>query len=216
MKPLILINFKTYKEGTGRLGLRLAKAVKNFKSKRYHLAVAPQLIDLQKICAETKMPVFSQHLDNIHFGSHTGSVLPIAVKASGAIGTILNHSEKQLTLKEIKESLELCKKLDLISIVCAADLKTIKKVLNYHPDFIAYEPKKLIGTNRSVTTENPKIITQAVDLCEKKNIKLIAGAGVHSKKDIRTAIKLGASGVLIAHKVVRAKAPRKILKELLE
>ena len=120
-----------------------------------------------------------------------------------------------LTVKEIRESLVMCKHLNLISVVCASNLAMVKKLVKYHPDFIAYEPKRLIGGNKSVTSENPKIITKAVKLCEKKGIKLLAGAGVHSKKDIKTALKLGASGVLIAHKVVRSKAPKKVLKELL-
>jgi triosephosphate isomerase len=44
---------------------------------------------------------------------------------------------------------------------------------------------------------------------------LIVGAGVHSKKDLKVARKLGAKGVLIASAVVLAKDPEKKLEELI-
>ncbi len=215
MKNLILINFKTYIGGSGREGLKLAKSIYKFKSSKYQLAISPQTIDLKEISKSVKIPVFSQHLDNITYGSHTGSILPESVKKSGATGTLINHSEKRIELHKIRETIEICKRLKLKTVVCASSLSMVKKIVKFTPDYIAYEPKKLIGKNISVTSVNPKVIVKAVKIVSSSGTKLLAGAGIHSRRDIKKAIELGASGVLIAHKVVKAKKVRKVLKSLL-
>lgn len=216
MKHLILINFKAYPEGTGRRGLKLAQEIARFKSARYLLAVAPQTVDLRMVCQAVKIPVFSQHLDDVSFGPYTGSVLAEGIKEAGAFGTILNHSEKKISLKAIRSSLEICQRLNLTTVVCAPSLRWIKKIVKLNPDYIAYEPKKLIGKNISVTTTNPKVITKAVKIIKKSNptVKLLCGAGIHSFHDIKAALQLGAEGILISHKIVTTKKPRQILSQL--
>jgi triosephosphate isomerase len=206
MKPLVLINFKCYKEGVGLKGVRLAKAIGKFKSSKYQFVVAPNLVDLARIKG---VPVFAQHLDAVGFGACTGSVLPAAVKSAGAKGTLLNHSEKRISLKEIARAVGVCKQVGLVSIVCASGLGMIKKVMRFKPDYIAYEPRKLVGGNISVTSVNSKVISKAVRMVGK--VKLLVGAGVHSKEDVLKALELGASGVLVAHKIVKAKDVRKVL-----
>ena len=219
-KPLILINFKTYELATGKKALQLAKAINKFKSKKYQLAVAPQTIDLKETKKAVKIPVFAQHTDNIRYGSHTGHTLPEAIKQAGAAGTILNHSEKKIKLDKLKETLAICKELKLKTIICTGSLAGVKKLIKLSPDYVAYEPKKLIGKNVSVTQTNPKVIQKAVKLIEKKQnktntnskTKLLVGAGIHSKQDVKKAIELGAAGVLLAHKVVKAKNTKRILR----
>jgi triosephosphate isomerase len=210
MKFLVLVNFKSYKEGVGRKGLKLAKVIAGFKTSKYRFAVAPSIVDFAGIC-KLRIPVFAQHVDAVKFGSHTGAVLPSVVKSVGGNGALLNHSEKQISLKEIGEGVKACKKAGLISVVCASGLGMIKKVLRFNPDYIAYEPRRLIGGNVSVVSINPKVISKAVKLVRNR---LLVGAGVHSKKDVLKAEELGAAGVLIAHKIVKAKNVKKVLKRM--
>ena len=63
---MILINFKTYPEGTGRKALKLAKAIDKYKSAK--LAISPQLIDLKEVSKAVRIPVYAQHVDHIHLG----------------------------------------------------------------------------------------------------------------------------------------------------
>jgi len=216
MKHLVLINFKTYEEGTGRKGLKLAEILNRFNSVKFQLAIAPQTVDLNPICQKVKIPVFAQHLDAIGAGPHTGSILPEAIKEAGAIGTLLNHSEKRIKLSEIKTALELCNQLNLTVVVCASSLIWVKRIAKLNPSYIAYEPKKLIGKNISVTEANPKVITKAVKIIQRINpqIKLLCGAGIHSSSDIQRALELGAEGVLIAHTVVKEKNTLRVLNRL--
>ncbi|MBU0470524.1 MAG: triose-phosphate isomerase [Nanoarchaeota archaeon] len=217
MKPLILINFKTYKEAAGDKALNLAKEIAKVKRDKYQVAVAPSLLTIKEVAEKTNLTVFSQHADPVSLGAHTGRVPIAELKSIGVTGTILNHSERKVPLKYLKETIKDCKNEKLITIVCASSLSEIKKIAESHPDYIAYEPKELIGGEISVTTANPDIIVKAVNLLSELSdkTKLLCGAGIHSKEDLGQALLLGTKGVLIGHAVPKAKDPKKFLSEML-
>lgn len=213
---LLFINFKTYQEATGKKAIALAKKIFSAKNKKWIIAVAPSLLDLEEVC-KLKGTVFAQHVDLSEYGAHTGQITPLQLKRLGAKGTILNHSERKLSWKVLKQTAEECKKVGLIIIVCASTLAEIKKVASLHPDYIAYEPAELIGGDISVTSAKPEIIGRAVALVRKISpaTKVLCGAGVHSKADVQKALELGAEGVLMAHAVVKAREPKKMVQTLI-
>ena len=217
MKPLILVNFKVYPESTGRKGERLAKTLGRVKSKKYEIGLAPSLLDIQEISRKAKGNIFAQHAEGVELGAHTGSIPLKQLKESGVRGIILNHSERRIAFLEIRRTVELSKKEKLITVVCAGSLWQVKRMAKLKPDYIAYEPRKLIGGDISVTKVQPKIIIKAVQAIKKRSYKtsLLCGAGVHNKEDLGQALLLGAEGVLIAHALIKAKNPEKYLKELL-
>ena len=45
--------------------------------------------------------------------------------------------------------------------------------------------------------------------------KFIVGAGIHTRDDVKVAMKLGASGIAISSAITKAKNPGKVLKELI-
>ena len=93
--PLILVNFKTYIEATGKRASELAKiAEKVSKETGVCIAVAPQFTDIPTISKEVEIPVLAQHIDPVTPGSHTGHILAEAVRArleevAEELGTIL-------------------------------------------------------------------------------------------------------------------------------
>lgn len=217
MKPLILINFKTYPEAAGKKALSLARKIAAVKGAKYHLAIAPPALALKEITQKTRLNVFAQYVDADNYGAHTGEILPAELKKLGARGALINHSEHRLPLKLIKKTKAACKKQHLLTIICASSLSEVKSMAKLHPDYLAYEPKELIGGEVSVTKAQPKIIMEAVKLVKKisPRTKLLCGAGVHSSSDLKQALLLGAEGVLIAHAVVKAKDPKRFLEEML-
>ena len=217
MKALVLINFKTYQESYGKKALALARSIAKAKSNGYDVAVAPSLLTTKEIVDKTKLKVFSQHTDHVNLGAHTGRIPAKELKKIGVNGTILNHSERKIPLKFLAEIIQSCKDNKLKTVVCASSLSEIKKIANFNPDYIAYEPKELIGGNLSVTEANPDIIVKAVDLVAEINprIKILCGAGIHSKEDLGHALLLGTSGVLIGHAVPKSKDPKKFLEGML-
>jgi len=214
---LLLVNFKTYQEATGKKGIALAQKIFSARKKRWTIAIAPSLLDLEEI-GKLKGTVFAQHVDLEEYGAHTGQITPLQLKKLGAKGTILNHSERKLAWKILKQTVEECKKVKLITVICASTLAEVAKVAALHPNYIAYEPKELIGGDVSVTSSKPEIIVKALEMVRKISpaTKLLCGAGVHSRTDVQKALKLGAVGVLIAHAAIKAKNPKRFVEGLLK
>lgn len=212
--PMIIVNFKTYLESTGARALQLAKqAEKAAKETDACIVVAPQLIDLAKIAQEVEIPVFAQHIDPIKPGSSTGHVLAEAVKEAGAVGTLINHSERQLRLIDIDATIDLCREKGLTSCVCANNPKVSAAVAALSPDITSMEPPELIGSGISVSKAQPEVITDTVKLVHKvnSNMTILCGAGISTAEDVATALQLGTRGVLVASGIVKAKNPYSVL-----
>lgn len=217
MKPLIIINFKTYKEVSGAKALALAKKIAEVKRPKYNIFIAPPVLRMHEVATKSNIKVLSQVVSEFEYGAHTGSILLDELKKMKVQGIILNHSEQKIHLAKIAVIIKACKKRNMMCVVCSSSLGEMKKIAQLHPDFIAYEPSELIGGNISVTEANPSIIVDAIEIVKKvsRKSKLLVGAGVHSTEDIGHALMLGAHGVLLAHAVVQAKDPQKFLEKML-
>ena len=213
--PLIFINFKTYKQGTGKDAVKLAKICdKVAKRTKSNIAVVVQIADIYRVAQAVSIPVFAEHIDPITFGSHTGYTLPDDVKEAGAKGTLINHSEYHLFLDMVKKTIVAARKARLECIVCARTTAEAKKIAKLRPDFIAIEPPALIGGKISVSTARPALISNTVNAC--KPVKVLAGAGIKNNKDVTKSLELGAKGILVASGVVRSKDPEKALLDLVK
>ncbi|MDR2707424.1 MAG: triose-phosphate isomerase [Nitrososphaerota archaeon] len=213
-EPMIIINFKTYLESTGKKAIELAKqAERASKETGAQIIIAPQFVDLAKIAEIVEIPVFAQHLDPIKPGNSTGHILADAIKESGVSGTLINHSERQLCLRDIQTSIELALEKELVSCVCANNPATSAAVAALKPDITSIEPPELIGTGISVSKAKPEVITNTVSLVRKidKNMPILCGAGISQAEDVAIAVKLGTLGVLVASGIVKAKDPYSIL-----
>ncbi|HII61746.1 triose-phosphate isomerase [Pyrococcus horikoshii] len=216
-EPIIAINFKTYIEATGKRALEIAKAAERvYKETGVTIVVAPQLVDLRMIAENVEIPVFAQHIDPIKPGSHTGHVLPEAVKEAGAVGTLLNHSENRMILADLEAAISRAKEVGLITMVCSNNPAVSAAVAALEPDYVAVEPPELIGTGIPVSKAKPEVITNTVELVRKVNpkVKVLCGAGISTGEDVRKAIELGTVGVLLASGVTKAKDPEKAIRDL--
>ncbi len=222
MAPLIIVNFKTYKEATGENAVKLAKhceaAALKAKNKA-KVAVAVQAADIFRVSAAVDkkiIMVFAQHIDANGQGKSTGFITAEAVKEAGASGTLLNHAEHKIT--DIAKRIATAKAAGLATVVCAASIDEAKTVASVapSPDYIAIELPELIGTLVSVSKANPEVITSSIAEVRKiKNIPVLCGAGVANGEDVRKAIQLGTEGILVATAVVLAKDPEEALLELI-
>jgi len=145
--PLIIVNFKAYSEAYGSKAVDLAKkAEKVAREYGVCIAVAPQYVDILRVSSEVDIPVFAQHIDPIKGGAWTGHVLAEAIKEAGAIGTLINHSERRLLLSEIEEAVSRAKEVGLLSVVCTNNPRVSSAAAALEPWAIAVEPPELIGT----------------------------------------------------------------------
>lgn len=214
--PIIIINFKTYVEATAKNAVELArKAERVNRETGVAIGVAPQLTDLAAVVAAVDIPVLAQHIDSIKPGGYTGHVLAQSVKETGAVGTLINHSERQLKLSDIDQIIRIVHENGMLSIVCANNPSTSTAVATLKPDMIAIEPPELIGTGIPVSKAQPEVITGTIDLVREVNKKVIilCGAGISHGEDVAAALKLGTQGVLVASGIVKAKDPYVIIHE---
>jgi triosephosphate isomerase len=215
--PLIVLNVKTYAESTGEHAVEIARLMDKIAGEiGVRMAIAVQATDIFHCAQSVSIPVFAQHVDPIQPGSSTGWTLPEAVKAAGAVGTLINHSEHRLRLADIDVCVTRMKELGLDSLVCTNNVATSKAVATFSPSMIAVEPPELIGGDVSVTTADPGIVSNTVRAVRdlNKTVIILCGAGVKNGKDVQKAIELGAEGVLLASGVVKAKDREEVLRDL--
>lgn len=215
--PVVMINYKTYDEASGYDAEELAKICKNVSDeKNVSIVSVPQSTDLYR-CAEVGAELFAQHSDVEEAGGHTGKISIKALKENGAIGVLINHSEDRIGFENIEKLVKLLHQTDLISAVCARDVHEAKGIAKLHPDIIAIEPPELIGGDVSVTSANPKIVSETVESVHEidPEIVVLCGAGVKNGEDVKKAIDLGASGVLVASGVTKAKDKKEAILDLI-
>jgi triosephosphate isomerase len=208
----ILVNLKAYPCDPVAVA-RAARDVADAHGVR--IAVAPQAADLARVEA-TGVETWAQHVSPVEHGSHTGSTLAEAVEANGAEGTLINHSERRVTLAAVDDALAAARRTDLETIVCANDPEQAGAAAALSPGAVAVEPPALIGGDVSVATADPEIVEGAVAAVNAvdPDVELFCGAGVSTGDDVEAARDLGATGVLLASGVAKAADPRSALEDL--
>jgi triosephosphate isomerase (TIM) len=180
-------------------------------------ALAPSTPDLGRLSLTVKLPLLGQHVDFGPAGARTGFVVPEGLRAAGARGSLVNHSEHPLSEEEVGWAVARLHGMGLVAVVCARDAAHAGSLARFHPAYLAVEPPDLIGGHRSVSTARPEVIRDAVAAVHAiaPATRVLCGAGVHTREDVALALELGSDGVLVASAVTKAPDPAKALEELL-
>ncbi len=210
--PIWITNFKNYESTTGENALKMARIhEKVAKETGKSIGIAVNIVDLCRVAREVSIPVFAQHTDAIDYGKFSGHILPQAVQKAGAVGTLLNHSERRLEWDELKSCASCAQKATLTRIICAENPEEIEEFAGLLPDFLAFEPPELIGsTGASVANSKPQSIADSVKVA--KGIPLLVGAGINSVQDVKVSLELGAKGFLVATAITRSSDPERDLR----
>ncbi len=215
--PIVILNFKTYIESSGENALNLAKDLESAAIESgINMAAAPQTTDIFRISQETDIPILAQHIDPVSPGGHTGSNLIDSMIESGISGTLLNHSEKRMGIADIDEVVKYSKEKDIFSVICTNNIETSVAVATLNPEFVAVEPPELIGSGIPVSQAEPEVVEGTVSKVKKinKKIDVLCGAGISTGDDMRAALDLGASGVLLASGIILSDNPKDALLDL--
>lgn len=215
MKTLI-INFKNYPEIQGNNSVRLATAAKAAAGNRVELVVAPPTPMLSLVSEKVTVSVFAQGVTEGEPGQSTGAIIPESVKASGAVGTILNHSEARVRLESLRSLVPRARAAGLKVCLCAATPEEARRLAALNPDYIAIEPPELIGTGVAVSKARPEVVTQTVKQVLEAGFKkkILCGAGILDGEDVARALKLGVDGILVSSTITKAKDWRAKVSEL--
>jgi len=216
---MIFVNFKTYEEGSGKAALSLVQTIEQVASEA-QIKIIPvvQAVDIKEAVTGSKLEVWTQKIDPVEFGAHTGSIIPEAVFEDGASGTFLNHSEAKFEkFEDLKEANLRATQVGLKTLIFAANIEELKKVLELKPTFVSYEPPELIGNaTTSVSQAKPEVIKEAAEISKEFGVPLIVGAGIHSMEDVRKSLELGAVGIAVASDIVKSEDPKHELMDLVE
>jgi len=212
--PVFLLNLKAYL--WGREIIELAKAAEKLsKEVEVSFIIAPQLVDVYRVAEAVDLPVFAPTIDPITPGRGVGKALPEAIKDAGACGVLINHSENQRTLREIRQCIRRAHELNLLTLVCADSPESAAAVTLLGADLVLPEPPELIGTLRSVGREMSDFLTSSVNRVKQINPKtlVLAGAGIASPEDGAQVIRLGADGLGASRIIYEAKDRAKFIRE---
>jgi triosephosphate isomerase (TIM) len=204
--PLI-INLKNYLETAGDSTIKIVKDAEKVSERvDVEIIISPPQPSLALITKQSYLKIISQHVDLKKPGSTTGFYIPEIIEKIGARGSLINHSEHEIKIDEIKPLIEKLKGLKLISIVCVKTIEELIEILEFEPDYIAIEPPELIGTQKSISSEKPYLIRKCSEILKNDNqkSKLICGAGINRKEDIKIALENGASGMLVSSSITKA------------
>lgn len=214
---LIILNLKTYLEGTGEGAVKLAEACRQVADDcGINIGIAPQFCDIYRVSSQVDLPVYAQSLDPVGAGGYTGHAFVQSLKAAGATGVILNHSECRMTLADIDGSVKIAKDAGLKTIVCTTNVATSAAAAALGPDYVAIEPPELIGSGIPVSDADPGVVTGSVEAVRRINpsVQVLCGAGISKGEDLAAAIELGSVGVLLASGIVKAANPKAALENL--
>ena len=216
MQPLIVVNFKTYATAMGQKAVDLAQAMERASKDHVRMVAVVSAFDLHAVKqAAPSLEVWSQHLDPVGQGSFTGWLQPINAIERGAQGTIINHAEHKVDIEHVQQLMQQLPD-EFPMCACAADVDEAHQLAELGPSFIAVEPPELIGGDISVTTADPAIVSDTVNAVRAINpqVRVLCGAGVKDGKDVKTAVELGAHGVLLASGVTKASDVDAVLADL--
>jgi triosephosphate isomerase len=180
-------------------------------------ALAPSASDLGRLAGVLGIPVLAQHVDAVDAGARTGHLVAEAIRAAGARGSLVNHSERPLSDEQVGSAVERLRSAGLVPVVCASDVEVARRLAAFHPPYLAVEPPELIGGDRSVSTARPEVIEGTVTAVRSvaPETHVLCGAGIRRQRDVELAIELGSEGVLVASAVTGADDPVAALEQLL-
>ncbi len=212
--PFFEIGPKAYLYGEEMLAL--AKVIDKTAMKYdVDIIVTPQYTDIPLLAQNTeRISVFAQHMDYLPVGRGLGSVLPEAVKAAGAVGVMLNHAEKPLTMEEIEKTIQRADEVGLSTIVCANTVEEIKQIAKMAPNLIVAEPTDLIGTG---TTSDSSYVLSSIESVREINpeIMVLSAAGISNGQDVYNTIKLGAEATGSTSGIIKAADPYAMVEEMI-
>ena len=216
--PVFEIGLKGYCWGADAVRLaveadRLAEAL------GVSIVFNPQTVDIRPVAQATRrILVFAQHMDPVEPGRGVGGVLAEALRDAGAVGTLLNHSEKPITLGALARTIERAQAVGLFTLVFADSPAEAAALACLGPDIVLAEPPELIATGVSAGNVMADFVAATVAAVKAVDpaVLVMSGAGVNGPDDVDRMIRLGLDGTGSSSGILRAADPAAAMRAMLE
>jgi triosephosphate isomerase len=179
----------------------------------------PQAVDIPAIAAATsRIHVFAQHMDPAPPGRGVGGTLAEALRDAGAVGTLLNHSERRMTLSDIARAIGRARETGLGTLVFADSPEEAAALAHLGPDIVLAEPPELIASGRSAGAVMAGFVAETLAAVRAidPRILVMSGAGVNSPQDVARMVELGLDGTGSSSGILKADDPVRVMTEMLE
>lgn len=157
--------------------------------------------------------VIAPYADNIRPGRGMGMVLPEALKAAGAVGVVINHCEKPMSLENVKGCIDRCRELKMHSFVCTNTTEEALAIAQLHPTIMNPEPSELIGSGRCADLNYVTRTVNAIKAIHSDIITEIA-AGISRPEDVYRYLLAGSDGVGAASGILKSENPARMLDDM--
>ncbi len=204
--PIFEIGLKGYVYGADAVRLAV-QADRASEETGVTVIFDPQLVDIPAVAAATsRILVFAQHMDPVEVGRGAGAVLPEALKAAGAAGTMLNHAERRMSLADLHAAIRRADEVGLLTMACSDSPDEAVAIAHLRPNIVLAEPPALIGGSRSIGSEMRAFVEETIArvACVDPAIVVMCSAGIRTPADVTAIVELGAgatgstSGILTA------------------
>ena len=173
-------------------------------------------VEIRRVCENTKnLIVLAPYMDTLRPGRGMADVLPEGLKAAGAVGVVINHCEKPMSLPQMKATIDRAKELDMLVFACADTLAEAKAIAQLHPDIINPEPSEIIGGGNGVSPmayvkDSIKVIKDIYP-----DIMVEQAAGITNGQQVYDFIMAGSEAAGAASGIMNAADPIAMIDEMI-
>lgn len=212
--PFFEIGPKSYLYGDEVLELALA-AEKASEKYGIDIIFTCPYTEIRRVAeAAKRLFVYAPHMDALEPGRGLADILPEAVKAAGAVGVMLNHCERPLTLGVLAKTIRRAREVELATIVCADTVSEARAIAQLNPDLIVAEQTELIGTGQTGGTDYVRASIEAVHGIN-PDILVLQGAGISCGEDVYRVISQGAQATGSSSGIVKARDRAGMIDEMI-
>jgi triosephosphate isomerase len=180
------------------------------------LFIAP-VVEIRRIAENTKnLIILAPYMDTLRPGRGMADILPEALKAAGAVGVVVNHCEKPMSLPQIKKTIDRARELDMLVFACADTIEEAKAIAQLHPDIINPEPSELIGgTGKGVSSLS--FVKESITAIKAiyPDILVEQAAGITNGEQVYNFIMAGSEAAGAASGIMNAKNPIAMIDEMI-
>lgn len=179
------------------------------------LFICPAL-EVRRVAENTKhLFVLATYMDTLRPGRGCADILPEGLKAAGAVGVMINHCEKPMSLPQMKKTIDRARELDFLVFACADTLDEAKAIAQLHPDIINPEPSEIIGGGKgsspmAYVRDSIKVIKE-ID----PNIMVEQAAGITCGQEVYDFIMAGSEAAGAASGIMNAADPIAMIDEMI-
>ena len=220
MKPKIRVPYfeigtKNYVYGDKLLEYALAADAAAEKYDVDVLFICPA-VEIRWVAEHTKnLIVLAPYMDTLRPGRGMADILPEGLKAAGAVGVVINHCEKPMSLPQMKATIDRARELDMLVFACADTLDEAKAIANLHPDIINPEPSAIIGGGKGVSpmdyVKDSIAVIKAID----PEIMVEQAAGITNGQQVYDFIMAGSEAAGAASGIMNAEDPPAMIDEMI-